>query len=118
MHEAMHGIGIEHVDSSSSGFLESEPVVSTSFDGPQLDDLLAIQRHYGDFREKNGGNDTFDVVTSLGTVTTSQSRQLGTLGGSTVISSSHTDFLSIDDNSDIDFFSLTIGSRLMFGFCN
>lgn len=111
MHEAMHGLGIRHVESSSSAFL-IEPTLSTSFDGPQLDDLLAMQRHYGDFYEKNGGNDTFNLATPLGTVTATQSRQLGTLGSSTVISSTQTDFLSIDDDSDTDFFSFSINSRL------
>ncbi|MEX2171966.1 MAG: autotransporter-associated beta strand repeat-containing protein [Pirellulales bacterium] len=111
MHEAMHGLGIRHVKSSTHGFL-IEPTISTSFDGPQLDDLLAIQRLYGDFYEKNGGNDTFSAPTPIGIVTPTQSRQLGTLGSSTVISSTQTDFLSIDDNSDTDFFSFTIDSRL------
>lgn len=111
MHEAMHGLGIRHVESSSSGFL-IEPTLSTSFDGPQLDDLLAIQRHYGDVYEKNGGNDTYNLATALGLVAPAQPRQLGTLGDSTVIAASQTDFLSIDDNSDIDFFSFSIDARL------
>ena len=59
MHELMHGLGISHVESSSSGFL-IEPILSNAFDGPQLDDLLAIERLYGDAYEKNGGNDVYE----------------------------------------------------------
>ena len=67
MHEAMHGLGVSHIVSNSSQFL-IEPVVSfnPSFDGPQLDDILAIQRLYGDFFEKSGGNDTFAAATPMG----------------------------------------------------
>jgi len=108
MHEAMHGLGISHVESSSSGFL-IEPTLSTAFDGPQLDDVLAIQRLY---REKGGGNDSTARATPLGTVPRGQSRSIGTLGNSTVISSTQTDFVSIDDDSDIDFFSFTIDEPL------
>ena len=56
----------------NAGFL-IEPILSTSFDGPQLDDVLAIQRLYGDAYEKNGGNDTFSVATSLGPLSSAQS---------------------------------------------
>src|SRR5262249_41408647 len=69
MHEAMHGLGINHVTSTTSQFL-IEPFVSPnpSFDGPQLDDILALQRLYGDANEKAGGNDTYGTATPLGEV--------------------------------------------------
>ena len=111
MHEAMHGLGISHVESDNAGFL-IEPVLSTSFDGPQLDDLLAIQRLYGDVYEKNGGNDTSSMATSLGPLSPTQPIAIGTLGDSTVIGSSQVDFLSIDDDSDTDFLSFSLSSRL------
>jgi autotransporter-associated beta strand protein len=111
MHEALHGIGVRHVESDAAGFL-MEPFISTAFDGPQLDDLLSMQRLYGDVLEKGGGNDVFGRATSLGTVTPTTSQVRGTLGNSTVITSAQVDFLSIDDNSDTDFFSFSIGSPL------
>ena len=67
MHEASHGLGISHMESNNAVFL-MEPSISTSFDGPQLDDILALQRNYGDALEKNGGNGTFGTATILGSV--------------------------------------------------
>ncbi len=39
-HEQGHGIGLQHVESNNAGFL-MEPFLSTGFDGPQFDDILA-----------------------------------------------------------------------------
>ena len=111
MHEAMHGLGISHVGSSNAGFL-IEPIVSNLFDGPQLDDILAIQRLYGDIYEKNGGNDTFSQATPLGQLSPTQQISIGSVGNSTVISPEQVDILSIDDDSDIDFFSFSLDTRL------
>lgn len=111
MHEALHGVGIRHVESSGSGFL-MEPFINTSFDGPQLDDVLAMQRLYGDVLEKSGGNDLFSTATSLGTVSPTQPLTRGTLGNNTLILSEQVDFLSIDDDSDTDFFSFSLGAPL------
>lgn len=112
MHESMHGLGVNHVESNSSGFL-MEPAINTSFDGPQLDDLLALHRLYGDVNEKGlGGNDFSVRATPLGVLGAAQSLAVGTLGNSTQILSNQTDFLSIDDDSDTDFFSFTLESRL------
>lgn len=110
MHEALHGLGINHVDSSSSGFL-MEPILSSAFDGPQLDDILALHRLYGDVLEKNGGNDLFSRATPLGTVSPTDTLLRGTLGNSTVILPGQVDFLSIDDDSDTDFFSFSLEAR-------
>jgi hypothetical protein len=111
MHESMHGLGISHVESSNAGIL-IEPYLGTSFDGPQLDDLLAIQRLYGDAYEKNGGNDFSSNATPLGEVSPAQSLVKGTLGNSTQIAADQVDFLSIDDDSDTDFFSFSLTNRL------
>lgn len=110
MHELLHGLGISHIDSSNAAFL-MEPTISGAFDGPQLDDLLALQRNYGDIYEKNGGNDTYDRATPLGQLSPTQSLAIGALGSSTSISPTQVDFLSIDDDSDTDFFSFSITSR-------
>jgi len=107
MHEAGHGLGFAHLESNNSNHL-MEPFLSTAFDGPQLDDILAVQRNYGDALEKNGGNDTVATATSLGALTSTLS--IGTLGDSTVVLPTQTDFISIDGASDIDFFSFSVSS--------
>lgn len=109
MHETGHGVGIDHVDSSDAKFL-MEPFVDTSFDGPQLDDILALQRGYGDALEKSGGNNTSGTATDLGTILVGQTASKGTLGNSTVVTSAQTDFISIDDEADVDFFKFTTNS--------
>jgi autotransporter-associated beta strand protein len=106
MHEAMHGLGVDHVD-SPTGIL-MRPFISSDFDGPQLDDVLALQRLYGDVREKNGGNDTAATATSLGTVFPGTPRIVGTLGNLTTVTAAQTDFASIDDNLDSDYYSFTL----------
>jgi serralysin len=107
MHEAMHAAGVHHAYSSTANFLVEE-VIITAFDGPQLDDILALQRHYGDALEKNGGNDAYGVATSLGALSGGQSITRGTLGNSTAVDPSAVDFVSIDDDSDIDYFSFSL----------
>ena len=109
MHETMHGLGVEHIESSDASFL-LEPFISTTFYGPQLDDVLALQRVYGDVYEKNGGNDTPETATDFGIVNHGDSVILGTAGDSTVITAGETDFLSVDGTSDQDFFRFEITS--------
>ncbi|MEQ8211711.1 MAG: pre-peptidase C-terminal domain-containing protein [Lacipirellulaceae bacterium] len=107
MHEAMHGLGFEHVESSNASFL-IEPTLNTSFDGPQHDDILGMQRSYGDVLEKNGGNDTSGTATSLGIVNTSTVASVGTSGSGTSVGPAETDFVSIDDDGDQDYFRFTV----------
>jgi serralysin len=105
-HEAGHGLGLAHIDSSDSSFL-MEPILSTSFDGPQYDDVLGLQRHYGDALEKNGGNNTVATATQLGTIGDNQTISIGTDGHRKALSTFHKDIISIDDESDIDYFSFS-----------
>ena len=109
MHEGAHGFGLDHVISGASGFL-MEPITNSAFDGPQFDDILGAQRHYGDAYEKNGGNDTSAKATSLGTLGGGQTLSIGTSTVSTVVLPSAMDFVSIDDELDVDFFSFTTTS--------
>ncbi len=51
-HEAGHGIGLDHSCPVNQTKL-MEPFVSSNFDGPQFDDILGVQRLYGDFNEHN-----------------------------------------------------------------
>ncbi|MBZ0114890.1 MAG: matrixin family metalloprotease [Thermoanaerobaculia bacterium] len=91
-HEHGHGLGISHVCPVQQTKL-MEPFVSFAFDGVQHDDLQAAQRGYGDSNEHN---DTFATATDLGSV--SQSVTVSTV--------------SIDDDSDVDFYSFDVGSVL------
>ena len=113
-HENGHGIGLDHVidDVTGATFLMN-PALSQAFDGPQFHDILAAQRGYGDPQEKNGGNDTFATATSLGVISDGTSAGVGfdtpDLGGNpSGISIEQTDFVSIDDDSDTDFWRFSV----------
>ena len=110
-HEVGHGIGFDHVESSDSQFL-LEPSASSNpvFDGPQFDEILGAQRLYGDVFEKSGGNDTSGTATSLGTIAASTTVSRGTAASnsSTVVALAATDFVSVDDEGDTDFYSFTL----------
>ncbi len=111
MHEHGHGIGLSHVESNRRFLME--PFIQTNFDGPQFDDLLGIQRGYGDALEKtNGGagNETFSLATPLGLIDDGEIASIGTDAGTPQITIGSTDFVSIDDDSDTDFFRFSIDS--------
>ena len=118
-HEAGHGLGLSHIESNNGTFL-MEPFLQTTFDGPQIDDILAVQRNYGDALEKTNsgiGNDTLDTAFDLG-VFTGSALTIGTDASDTlqVILPTQTDFVSIDDNSDTDVYSFTVTSDGLFDF--
>lgn len=91
-HEHGHGLGISHVCPVNQTKL-MEPFLSTAFDGPQLDDILAANRGYGDSLEHN---DSPGTASGLGTFSPGDTVMLGNR--------------SVDDNSDPDFLSFTVGS--------
>ena len=103
-HEAGHGLGLNHLVSNNAGFL-MEPFVDTNFDGPQLDDILAAQRMYGDDLESN---DTSATAKVLGVVPVGQSLTYGLNGNTTVVGANQTQFISIDGTSDTDYYSFTV----------
>jgi hypothetical protein len=107
MHEHGHGIGINHVVSNNASFL-MEPSINDAFDGPQFDDILSAQRLYGDVLEKNGGNDTAGSAYAFGTLALNNTVSIGTDANDAVVAATDTDFVSIDDDSDTDFFSFTL----------
>jgi hypothetical protein len=92
-HEHCHGLGLSHVCPINETKL-MEPFISRRFRGLQLDDIFSLNRLYGDFYEKvhrDRDNDSPENATVL------------------PISVGETfkrDSLSIDDNSDIDFYQL------------
>ncbi|GAB4384873.1 MAG: hypothetical protein Kow0022_08820 [Phycisphaerales bacterium] len=87
-HEHGHGLGMLHVCPANATKL-MEPFVSTAYDGPQVDDILNGNRHYGDVNEHN---DTPGTATALG-------------DPGLIVSRTN---LSIDDNSDVDYYSITV----------
>jgi len=97
-HEVGHAIGLAHVCPINRTKL-MEPSVSRSFRGPQFDATYSLQRQYGDPLESHGNetdNDSPDHATPL-----DPPRE-------TLYEES---YLSIDDNSDTDYFKLSLLSH-------
>jgi len=90
-HEHGHGFGAMHVCPLTETKL-MEPVIALAFDGPQLDDILNVQRHYGDANEPNDS--------------AAQATPLGTLGNGTT----GVDTVSSDDDADEDWYSFTVNA--------
>lgn len=103
MHEIGHGIGLNHVEPTDQSKL-MEPKISTAYDGPQFDDILGLHRLYGDANEEDGGNETYQSATMLGSILTGGTISIGTDAVDAFVAPGETDFVSIDDNSDVDFF--------------
>lgn len=110
MHEIGHAIGLAHLDSNSAAFL-MEPLSPSGFDGPQLDDIRGAQQLYGDAldRANNGlGNQTAATATPLGAFSPGQSLTRGIHSSTgTFVLPTETDFLSISNSADVDWFSFT-----------
>lgn len=65
-HELGHAMGLEHVcPGSGMGSKKKlmEPIIVQDFDGPQHDDLLAMNENYGDVREPD---DSIETALTLG----------------------------------------------------
>ena len=90
-HEHGHGLGLSHSCPIEQTKL-MEPFLTTAFDGPQHDDILASNRGYGDTNEHN---DVTGSSTALGAFVGSQSEN----------------GRSIDDNGDADFFSFAANAE-------
>jgi hypothetical protein len=90
-HEHGHGIGIPHVCPINQTKL-MEPFYTSAFDGPQHDDILAGNRGYGDRFEHDDSPAT-----------------AGHLGTPSAPIDLHD--LSVDDNSDDDVYSFTVGGN-------
>ena len=115
MHELGHAIGIDHVESSSDQLL-LEPAINLSFDGPQLDEVRAVQLVFGDaFEETNNGqgNGTIQNATDLGSVSPGDVLAIGTDADvpTQAISATATDFVSISSDQDVDIYSFTVSTR-------
>lgn len=119
MHELGHAFGLLHVESTTERFL-MEPFIDTSIDGPQLDEVRAIQGMYGDPLEKTFGglgNDVSARASSLGSLASGGTRTIGAAArGGQEVGATETDFVSIANAADVDFFSFTIASPLSVDF--
>ena len=106
-HELGHGIGFGHTLPSDQTKL-LEPGITFAFDGPQFDDILGVQRQYGDVNETGLGNDTSANATALGGVDFGQTLSIGTDALDTSVAFGETDFVSIDGASDTDFYGIVL----------
>lgn len=87
-HEHGHGHGMAHV-CPANGTKLLEPYYSSQFDGPQHDDILAVQHNYGDAYELN---DMFSTAADLG------------LMDETYVLEN----VSLDDDDDIDYWRFSL----------
>jgi len=95
-HEHGHGTGLRHSCPNDHTKL-MEPFVSTAFDGPQEDDILAANRAYGDaLQSPSSGGDNNSVGTAVALA--------AVVDGVVAIETA----ISIDASSDEDWFSVTI----------
>ncbi len=111
MHEAGHGLGLEHSSSGNADFL-MEAAINDSFDGPQHDDLRGFHWLYGDALEKGGRNETAATATNLGALAVNGSLSIGAGGTGSSIGMNETDFVSIANEDDNDFFAFTIAEAV------
>ncbi len=98
-HEAGHGLGAAHVCPVQTNKL-MEPFAQTAYDGPRHDDVRFAQYNYGDANEPN---DTQATATSAGALSAG-GVTLGTIPAPAITQGS---LLSLDDVSDVDFYSFT-----------
>ncbi len=112
MHELGHGLNLEHVVSSTDNLL-LEPSINTDFDGPQLDEVRAVHFFYGDVNEKSNagqGNDIYTNATDLGILDLGSQVRIGLDADVPTqrLEPTATDFVSISNLNDTDFYSFTI----------
>ncbi|MCA9258696.1 MAG: pre-peptidase C-terminal domain-containing protein, partial [Planctomycetales bacterium] len=112
MHEHGHGLGINHVQSTSDALL-MEPFINATFYGPQLDEVRAIHYYYGDVNEKSNaglGNDIAVRATDMGFLGFNQTLSVGADANvpNQAISQTAVDFVSIDHQSDVDYYSFSV----------
>ncbi|RYD84482.1 MAG: matrixin family metalloprotease [Verrucomicrobiaceae bacterium] len=97
-HELGHALGLMH-SCPLNGTKLMEPQLSTNFTGSQFDEIYSLQRNYGDPLEVSSSatnNDTAAAAQVLGSLPSGSSRWK---------------WLSIDDNSDTDYYRFTTPSE-------
>lgn len=109
IHESGHGVGLGHaqfVNNSAKAVMEGG--LRTDIWGLQFDDVYALNRQYGDPKERNGGNNSHATATMLGSVTTTGSISIGRDAVDSVVEQFDDDWLGIDGTSDSDWFRFTV----------
>jgi len=110
MHEHGHGLGFEHVCPINSTKL-MEPLLATVFDGPQQDELRAVQANYGDPYE---ANDSAATASPLGVIAAGGTISIGTVPAPAI---ANTAILSLTPVGDAaDYFSFTIDAPRLVDF--
>lgn len=97
-HEHGHGIGLEHVCPINQTKL-LEPFINTAFRGMQFDEIYTLQRWYGDPFEQHGSARDNDSIPSAKSLPVS------------IGSPFEFAWLSIDDDSDVDYYSIVLPPR-------
>jgi serralysin len=112
-HEIGHSLGLMHIASSDAKLL-MEQNTSSWYDGPQLDDIRGIQSLYGDFNEKSTdglGNGVAARATPLGALVSGSPLSIGSDAvGDQVVLPTETNFVSITNSADVDFYSFSIAA--------
>ena len=108
-HEQGHGLGYDHTE-PVDGTKLLEPFLNTSFDGLQFDDILGLQRQYGDFNEGGMSNDTSANATAIGNVSFGQTQSIGTDATDTSVDFTDVDFVSIDGSTDTDVYRFGVAA--------
>ncbi|MEO1535194.1 MAG: matrixin family metalloprotease, partial [Planctomycetota bacterium] len=103
-HEHGHGMGQLHVCPLANEMLMN-PFINLNFDGPQFDDTLNAQRHYGDPLEPN---DSTGAASPLGSLNVGDSANVGGTIETGAANKDNVDFVSVDDNNDDDFYAVTL----------
>jgi hypothetical protein len=107
-HEHGHGLGLDHTCSQNSHIL-MEPVEEGGYDGPQEDDIRAVERLYGDRFEPN---DTAATATPIGALTPGSTVTFGSITTPTGwIAAPNASVLSIDAAGAVDWYSFTVANQ-------
>ncbi len=111
MHEVGHSLGLSH-NEALGAFVLMHPFAQVLFDGPQFDDIRGAHHLYGDAYEKGtlNGNGSPTDGTPLGVIGIGTSREVGAdvPFSTSALSPTLSDFASISNSDDIDFWKFTI----------
>lgn len=115
LHEHGHGLGFSHVCPANDTKL-MEPFISTAYDGPQHDDVRAVQDNYGDPFEIDNTVATANPIDGVAggaqdPLVPGQTVAIGTVPSPAIL---NTSTLSLDADGEQDWFSfLLTDSRLV-----
>lgn len=109
IHETGHGVGLGHAEFvNNSAHAVMEAGLRTDIWGLQFDDVYALNRQYGDPKERNGGNNAPFSATSLGALGTSGSTSIGLDAVDSVVDQFDDDWIGIDGSNYTDWFRFSV----------